>query len=277
MSAPTTLLDAQRWLADIVLGGRAAVDAHLGDADSRLKGPSRDDARARLGAYVAGYPARIREALTEAYPAIENLVGDVAFMALAERYAPHSPTGQYSLTSAAGALQAFLDDDELTDSLPFLPQLADLEWHVLEAFHATDRVAADLSVVSGWGPEDWAAAVLEFQPSVWVSASEWPLHDLWTARDTERDEIDIVVEGRPQAVMVYRSGPFDSIDASVRCVMIEPLRAEALSRLIGGASLGETMTALAEASISPEQVSGWFAQWAEDALITSIGRAASAE
>ena len=36
--------------------------------------------------------------------------------------------------------------------------------------------------------------------------SAWPIHDVWQARTQPRETIDIVVEGRPQDVVVARAG-----------------------------------------------------------------------
>jgi Putative DNA-binding domain len=268
---PATLSDAQRWLAQLVLAGTSAVPESIADAQSRLVGVSRRDADARLRAYVGGYPARIREALAEAYPAIQRVVGDYEFAQLAARYAPAAPAGQYSLNAAAADLGSFLRTDPLSDALPFLPDLAVLEWRVLEAFHARDEPSADLQAMALWDMDTWAAAVFAFKPSLAVVTSEWPVHDLWMARETPRAEIDILVEDRPQAAVVYRYGDWDAIEAVVRCEVVTPGCAAALSLLVAGASMGEVMADLAAAGEAPDSVGGWFADWAAAGIVCRVG------
>jgi hypothetical protein len=268
---PTTLSDAQAWLARLVLAGSSAVAESIGEAGVHLSGASRRDADARVRAYVGGYPERIREALAEAYPAIQTVVGDHEFAQLAARYAPVAPVGQYSLNAAAADLGLFLSTDRLTESLPFLPDLAAVEWQALEAFHATDKPSADLQATSSWDLETWASAVIEFQPSLAVTVSEWPVHDLWSARDTPRAEIDILVEDRSQAVMVYRYGAWDSIETVVRCEPISSACAATLTQLLAGTSVGDVMGDLAAAGEEPASVGRWFADWAAAGLLTAVG------
>ena len=98
------LADHQRWLASLILEPERLV----GDATDAVRPVTLDDveaARSRLGAYVNGYPARLGEALAEAYPAVRVVVGDDTFRALVERYRPAVPVGMIARQGAAAEAQ----------------------------------------------------------------------------------------------------------------------------------------------------------------------------
>jgi hypothetical protein len=261
------LADHQRWLASLILDPEPLER----DAAAAVAPVAIDDvelARRRLGAYVGGYPARLHEALDEAYPAIHNIVGHDTFAALMRRYRATVPEFIYSLSDVGRELAAFLASDPLHDRLPFLADLAKLEWCVLRAFHAFEREPFDTTPLAAWSTQQWHAARFEFQPAVAIIESAWPICDLWNVRDTPRDQIDVEVVGRPQAVLVRRAG-FD-----VHCEIVERLEAHLLVRLVAGAPLGEALDDLADGSSTTAEagdtldVGTWFARWAAAGMIT---------
>lgn len=221
----------------------------------------------RIAVYVNGYPARIREALHEVFPALAHIVGSATFAALAARYIAAVPLHSYNLNDAGERLADFLRHDELGERLlPFLPDLALLEWHVARAFHAREQPPVEPSAFASWQLEDWDRAVLHFQPSVAVVRSAWPIRDIWEARETPREEIDIDLEGRPDDVFVRRNGP------EVECTSIPSVQAGVLESLLGGRSLGDVSNELIELGQDPADVSAWFAAWMQAGLVVDCTR-----
>ncbi len=220
-------------------------------------------ARERLEAYTHGYPARIFEALDEAYPTVRHLVGDSAFAELARRYAPRAPAGIYSLSDIGAALPDVLRSDPVAQRFPFLSDLAALEWRVVRAFHAYEKAPFDVASVSGWSLDAWQGARLELQPSVAIVRSQWPLLDLWNLRETPIADIDLDLVGRAQDVLVTREG------YAVRCDLVDPAQAMVLLALLEGATLGDALERLASTSDDVADVSAWFAAWAARGLIAS--------
>lgn len=258
-----SLVDLQRWLASLIL----EPERLEGEPREAVEPVALDDverARARIAAYVGGYPARLVEALEESFPAVATILGRDAFRALADRYRPAVPAGVYSLGDVASGLPDFIRDDELRQRLPFLGDLAALEWAWIRAFHAFEIDAFDPASAVGWGIEDWERVRLTFQPAVAVVQSSWPIRDLWALRDTAREqrlEVDLALEGRPQSVLVHREG------FSVCCDLVSPARAGLLAALLGGATLGEAIEWLAETSTEPLDVTTWFAEWTTRGLV----------
>ena len=261
---------AQRWLASVILEPDKLVEPGFGrEAEGVLVTPSAgaDAVVERLRAYTGGYPARICEALAEAYPALEHVIGASAFHDLSRRYLAHVPGGIRNLNDVGKLLPSFLADDALVADFPFAPDLARLESAIHVAFHAREVSPLDPATLSDWTLEDWSAAVLRFQPSVALVRSEWPIRDIWAARETPIEEIDIAVEGRPDRVLVYRTG------YQVMCEWIEEDEAVALAAMLAGATLGDTAEQLAEGGGDAEAVARWFARWSGSGLIAGCSRA----
>jgi hypothetical protein len=256
---PRSLREAQRWLAGVILAGDAEAAG-----PGPLASPPRGTIADRLHAHVDGYPARVREALAETFPAVAHLAGDAAFDALTRRYLPHVPAGGYGLGDVGGVLPDVLRDDPLGAELPFLADLARLEWAVHRAFHAHLASPFDPRVAAGWTPDDWAAARVRFQPGTVCIASPWPIRTLWEARRTPREEIDVVIEGRPEKGLVHR------VEHRVACTPVEDAEAVVLARLLGGATLGEAVAGLA--AEDAERVGGWTASWAARGLVVACER-----
>jgi hypothetical protein len=257
------LRELQQWLAASILAPQHPEKVATGarGLGSWITAPAGVVLSDRLAVYVNGYPARIQEALNEVFPALAHVVGPNTFAALIARYVAAVPLYSYNLNDAGENLADFLRTDELGDKLPFTPDLALLEWYVARAFHASERPPVDLSAFASWRLEDWDRAVLHFQPSVAVVRSAWPIREIWEARETPREEIDIDLQDRPDVVFVRRNG------LEVQCTSINPIEADVLQELLDGKSLGDVSNNLIEQGQDAADVSRWFAGWMQAALI----------
>lgn len=252
----------QRQLASAIV----QPDTLLPDAGgvaALLVAPPQGTTLTRLQVYAGGYPARVHEALGETYPALAHVLGAAPFDRLVHRYADAVPLRSYNLNDAGAQLPEFLRRDPLSDSLPFLPDLAALEWQVTRAFHAYEEPPLDPAPLAAWSLDDWAGAVLRLQPSVALVRSDWPIREIWEARGTPVEEIDIDMRDRPDRVLVHRLG-FD-----VHCESIGDDEALALEMLLAGRTLGELNQQLANSGHDPAAVSGCFAGWMQRGLIAS--------
>lgn len=263
MAAPS-LRDTQRWLAGVILDPARLDDPSLDP--SAVVAADGETARIRLGAYTGGYPARIEEALGETFPALRHVLGGPTFHALMHRYLPHVPAGIYNLNDVGENLPAHLAADAVAADVPLAVDLARLELAVQRAFHSTLVPPFDSATLAAWTLDDWEAAIVRFQPGVAVVRSPWPVRDVWAARTQPRESIDIVVEGRPQCVLVHRVGLRVTVDA------IDPTETSVLERLLAGETLGATMGALADEGGTPEAVAQWLAAWVSRGIVAGCSR-----
>ena len=262
------LRETQRWLASLILDPEKLDDAAVrAEIAELLAQPCHGAAVERLRAYTGGYPARIGESLAESHPALKHVVGASAFQELVGRYLGSVPLGIRNLNEVGRGLAAILATDRLAEELPFIVDLARLEAAVHAAFHAREKPALDPATVAGWTLEDWNCAVLEFQPAVAVVRSDWPIREIWAARNTPVEDIDIALEGRRNRVLVHRAG-FD-----VACETIDDDEAFMLDTLRAGVTLGDAAEALAERGGDAEAVARWLRHWSASGLVAGCSRA----
>jgi len=252
-----SLAELQRALAARILSEGGA------NLDDWIRVPSEADSAARVAVYVQGYPARIREALRETFPAVAHILGDGSFAAFADRYAGELPADLRNLNLVGADLPAYLESDRVSDALPFLPALAELEWAVDRCFHAEFLPAFEPSTCSGWSLGDWERARIAFQPGLGLVCAPWPLRELRETHRCERSEIDVDVVDRHDQVLVYRRG-FDVVVES-----IEADEAELIASLRDGELLGEVTEKLAASGAEPESVVAYFGRWTSLELVVS--------
>jgi hypothetical protein len=260
MASPT-LAELQHDLATWVLDGRDVGLAH------RVAVPPGVDVSTRLGIYSNGYSARLQEALLEAFPAVANILGDGSLASMLLRYCPQIPTGWCNLNYVGRALPNFLLSDRLAEELPFLPDLARLEWCVVECFHARVGEPFDLTNTASWELDDWASAQIAFQPGVALVSSPWPIHELRAARKRERFEIDVNLVGRPQSVWVYRQG-FEVVTE-----LLDEVEASIAQGLLEGRTLRDVMGQIEAEGADTGSVLDLFARFATLGLIAACHRA----
>ncbi len=257
-----SLRAVQRRLAAEIRGNAAGTPVPDDGFAGSLRLPPGTDPDSRLAVYRDGYPARIFEALEDAYPAIATICGDGSFTRLARRYLQGCDLSATSLNGIGEHFPTYCTRDELSTQLPFLSDLAHVEWAALRALHSTEQPPVDPTLFAAWNMEDWERVVLSFQPSTTLVRSDWPIHDLWQARDTPRDDIDIDLTDRAQDVLLYRR------DYEVECRLLTRHESIALDSLLSGSTLGRTMETLAENDPGTD-TSQMFGQWLATGLITS--------
>ena len=260
MGTAPALRELQRWMKDRVQPGRRPAELPGGTPLNPQGGASGEE---RMAVYAEGYVVRIREALEEVYEAIRHVLGRDAFTGLARDYARRFPSNHYDLGHAGRRLPEFLASHPLTRELPFLPDLARLEWAVSWAFHAFEQAPLSAEELAALSPEALEGARVRFQPSVRLVSSRWPVLEIWEQRKHPREEIRVELEGRPQRVLVFREG------VRVRCEALEPAQHGLLESLLAGRPLGEACADLADAE---QALSGWFAGWMARRLIIRLER-----
>ena len=260
MSEPS-LRELQQWMkARIHPGADASPSAS--DADRWLNPQRGAPGRERLSVYAAGYLARIREALMEVYEAVHHVVGNPEFSQLAEAYAVCHPSHEYNLSLVGRSVPEFLTTYALTQQLPFLPDLARLEWLVAEAFHAQEAPSLDPTSLKSVSPDMWDHLRLIFHPSVRLVDSSWPLLDIWHARTRKRHAIDIELVNRPQRVLIFRAR------FQVRCELIDEWQEVFLRSLLEGQTLGAVCAHVADRMGGVAlPVAEWFSHWVRSGLV----------
>lgn len=167
--------------------------------------------------YRASRVAKLVEALRDVYPVIERLVGAACFTALARRYLPGHPSLSADLHCYGGDFSAFLRGIDALADLPYLPDVARLEWRVHEAFHAADAPVLEAVQLAAVPATRWHRLRFRLHPSVRLMRSDFPVHRIWQVNQPDwTGEADVDLAEGSVALSVYRD------DADIAVLPLDP-------------------------------------------------------
>jgi hypothetical protein len=177
-----SLSDLQRGFVTATLfGDRAALTA-LGIAGGAL------DAEARVAIYRNNVFANYRKALGATFPVVRALVGGSFFGAMVEAFVRAHPSPRGDVNRYGGDLPRFLGGYAPARRLPYLPDVARLEWALDQAAIAPDAPRLDLAALAAVPPERLGALRLRLHPSAAFIASPYPILHIWQANQPGHDD-----------------------------------------------------------------------------------------
>lgn len=198
---------------------------------SRLAG-ERSLALRRLAIYRRAVEANRGGALRSAYPVVARLVGEAFFGEAARRFARDCPPDDADLNRYGPGFPAFLAAYPHASGLPWLGDVARLEWAWHEALMAADSPGLDFGALARVGEAGQPRVRFRFHAAVRLVRSAWPVLAIWEANQPGRDGTPDREEGADD-VLVWRE------DERVRAMLLAPPEADFVARLMEGASLEE--------------------------------------
>jgi hypothetical protein len=165
----------------------------------------------RLAIYRANLQAARVGALQTAFPTVARIVGDEFFAALAREYGRAHPSANGNLNHFGAAFSEFLAGFAPAEELPYLPDVAALDWAMHQAESAADVRPLDLaSLVQALGTHAADQVTLQLHPSVALVRSRFPLADIWhynasLAAGKAIDRLELPNWDIGQSVLVHRA------------------------------------------------------------------------
>jgi hypothetical protein len=142
------------------------------------------------------------QALSSAYPIVRKIVGEPFFDGLVREYARAHASVSGDLNEYGAQLAEFVATWPHTQDLPYLPDVARMEWLAHRAYYAADSTPFDFTKISDSKPE---ALTLRLVPSCALLASDWPLARIWMVhQDDYEGEIAANLNARPHRILVHR-------------------------------------------------------------------------
>jgi uncharacterized protein len=133
----------------------------------------------RLAIYRANVAASAIKALSAAYPVIRQVVGEDFFDGLARAYLRAVPSESGDLHDYGAAFAAFVADFPHTQSLPYLPDLARVEWAVHRAYGAEDVQPWNQAALARVAPARQAGIRFEWAAGTALVDSNFPIARIW--------------------------------------------------------------------------------------------------
>lgn len=165
------------------------------------------DPTARLAVHRNNVLSSLIDALAETFPVVQELVGVEFFRAMAGVFVRQAPPRSPILARYGEALPEFIERFEPARMLPYLADMARLEWARVSAYHAADAEAVSgesvsLALASG---ERMGELRLVCHPSVATVSSRHAVVSLWAAHQGGA-AIESVNVDASEAAIVLRQG-----------------------------------------------------------------------
>lgn len=169
----------------------------------QVRGPGSSPGGRRFDVHRNNITVSLVEALEASYPAVRRLVGEEYFAAVAREYVRAHPPRSPVLLHYGSGFGEFLDAFPPVAVVPYLGDVARLEWARVAALHAADAAPVPLGELAGIAEQDLERLVLRMHPSLAVIGSRWPVASLWRAccEDEGNEEVHM---HEPQDVAVLR-------------------------------------------------------------------------
>lgn len=172
----------------------------------------------RIQIYRHNVFSTLTGALSDLYPVTEKIVGAPFFRHLAEQFVRVTPSVSGDLNMFGGEWPEFLRAHAAAINLPYLEDMAKLEWAWHQAFHAGDRAAFDIARLADIPAEQHAALRFILHPSVAFIESAHPIVRIWEVNQNDyagdmrvdwtlpgdlalvsRDDLELKIQSLPRA------------------------------------------------------------------------------
>ncbi len=192
-----SLADGQRRFVAALRDAEAAVP-------SDLTGRAGEVPVKRFAVYRNNVHVSLVEALRATYPVTERLVGETFFHAMARAFVGECLPATPVLLAYGGAFPAFIRGFEPARIVPYLADVAALEWARQEAYHAPDEAPLAADALAAVAPEALEGLRLTVHASARVVDSPWPVHAIWETNAHDETVRPVDVHGGGEAVLVMR-------------------------------------------------------------------------
>jgi len=140
--------------------------------------------------------AGLIDALQSRFPVVARLVGEVFFRAMARAFVGRHPPRSTALLEYGEDFPAFLATFEPAAHLPYLADVARLEWLRCRAYHAADARPLTVSELLMVPTEQLGAVRVTLHPSVGLASSGYPVVSIWQT-NTYDDKVQPVGSDMP--------------------------------------------------------------------------------
>ena len=195
----------------------------------------------RIGIYRNAVFANYRNALRASFPVVLRLVGEPFFNAAIDAFVHAHPSVSGDLNVYGDAFGDFLAGYPHAAALPYLADIARLEWAVDEAQRAADAAPAPdrvLAALAATAPERLPGLRLTLEPSCRLVASAFPILHIWQANQPGHENDDRVSLDEGADALLVRRGA-----EGVMLARVDDGEHAFLAALATGAALGAALDA----------------------------------
>ena len=215
--------------------GLAILDNRLATPEG-LIGPDGLPSARRFAVYRNNVMVGLIDALTDAFPTVQTLVGTEFFRAMAGFYARTEPPASPILLAYGAGFPAFLEIFPPLAHLPYLADVARIECAWVEAYHAAEAVPVDVTPLLQMSPAMLGLQRFAFHPSLRLIRSAYPAQTIWLMNQPGQTPVPVDFT-QAEDILILRPV------AEVLCRRLDPGSAAFLQKLRDGATLSTASAA----------------------------------
>ena len=158
---------------------QAAFAAALCDPDLPPPAPVRSSGKRRFDVYRNNRAVALIDVLADIFPVVQRLVGEAFFRAAARIFIDTEPPRDPVLLIYGAGFGDFLDDFEPATTVPYLGDVARLEWARRNAYHGPDAHSVTIDVLADFPADRLGQAQLTLLPTLHLFRSRFPVGSIW--------------------------------------------------------------------------------------------------
>lgn len=207
-----------------------------------LKGSDEMRAARRFSVYRNNVVVGLVDALASTFPVVQALVGEEFFRAMGREFCRSRPPASPVLALYGDQLPTFIAGFAPASQLPYLADVARLEWLRAKALHAADEVPLaqeDITELVNL-PASLLQSRWKFHASLSLMESDFSVVSLWAAHQHQsQDATDAALSeldwSHEESALIVRQG------LDVMVMQIAPAEFTFVERLAAGFTLGEAV------------------------------------
>lgn len=201
-----TLAETQDAFAAALLAPEARVP-------EGVVGPGGRPAARRFAVYRNNVASALGNTVGLAFPAVRRLVGEDFFRAMALAYVRAEPPRSAILLDYGATFPDFIAGFPPAASLPYLADVARLEWLWREAYHAAEAAPLDPGALAAIPEDALAGLAFALHPALRLARSRFPALTIWRMNVSDAPPVPVDFSVAEDALIV-RPGA----DVEVRAV-----------------------------------------------------------
>jgi hypothetical protein len=198
-----------------------------------IVGPDKEPSLRRFSVYRNNVVVGLTSLLQDTFPAVQRLVGAEFFLAMAGAYVRQDPPRSPILLAYGGGFAAFIEKFEPAAGLPYLADIARLEWAWMQAYHARDAFGLVAEAFGDIPDKELPFLRLRLHPALHVIRSSMPVLTIWRMNVADGVPGPVELENNSEDVLIVR--PM----AAVEVRSIPPGGAEFLASLAEGRTVAD--------------------------------------
>lgn len=158
----------------------------------------------RFNVYRNNVVASLTDVLQAYFPVVCRLVGEEFFRSMARHYICADPPRSPIISRYGDSFSHFICEYAPVQDLPYLADVARLEWKRQRAYHALDRAPIGAQDLLDVPAENAANLIFKLHPSASIIASRYPIVSIWKTNTHDEAVEPITLESEGEAALVVR-------------------------------------------------------------------------